>query len=221
MEILSFLTSLPKQEVTMELIRLALVYSHLIACCVALGMVIVSDFTMIKRLITDDSSQQDPHHLAQLKTTVLIALGALWITGLMIIGLDASIKGQEYFLNPKLQAKILIVVLLTINGYVLHNLVMPAMNKAGCILKLDVNTRTLAVFAGTVSAVSWLYAAMLGVGRPLAWKYSMQELLVAYPLLIAAGFTMMILLIDWKTSRRKTEGQARMEHAEALALNHR
>ncbi|AYC32823.1 hypothetical protein D3880_10735 [Pseudomonas cavernae] len=221
MEIYLFFTSLLKQEGTMELLRLAIVYAHLIACCVAIGMVIVSDSAMIKRLITGDTSQQDPHHLVQLKNTVLIALAALWITGLMIIGLDASIKGEEYFLNPKLQAKILIVALLTINGFLLHHVVMPAMTKAGCILKLEANARTLAVFAGTVSGVSWLYAAMLGVGRPLAWKYSLQELLIAYPLLIAAGFAMMLLLIDWKTSRSKTKPAPRMAYAGILAVNHR
>lgn len=195
----------------MELIRLGILYAHLIACCVAIGMVVVSDFSMIKKLVTGDSAHQDSHHLNQLKNAVLVALVALWITGLMIIGLDASSKGAEYFLNPKLQAKVLIVTLLTINGYALHQFVMPAMQKAGCILKMEPNARTLSIFAGTVSAVSWMYAAMLGIGRPLAWKYSLGELMVAYPLLIALGFTAMVLLVDWKTSRRTAKPEPKLQ----------
>ncbi|CAD5110188.1 hypothetical protein [Zestomonas carbonaria] len=221
MDINQLFTSLFTQGVTMDLVRMGIVYAHLIACCVAIGMVIVSDFSMIKKLIGGGSSTQDSDHLAKLKDTVLIALAALWITGLMIIGLDVSIKGMEYFLNPKLQAKILIVTLLTINGFALHQFVMPAMEKAGCILKMAPNARTLAIFAGTVSGVSWLYAALLGIGRPLAWKYSLHELLIAYPLLIAAGFTMMVLLVDWKTSRSKAKPEPAMSYAGILAFKHR
>jgi len=50
------------------------------------------------------------------------------------------------------------------------------------------------MFCGSLSAVSWMYAAMLGVGRPLAWKYSLSELLMAYPVLIALGFLSMLVL---------------------------
>jgi hypothetical protein len=42
---------------------------------------------------------------------------------------------------------------------------------------------------------------MLGVGRPLAWKYSLSELLMAYPVLIALGFLTMLVL----TQRLKTQ----------------
>ena len=39
-----------------------------------------------------------------------------------------------------------------------------------------------------------MYAAMLGVGRPLAWKFSLSELLMAYPVLIVLGFLAMLVL---------------------------
>jgi hypothetical protein len=58
-----------------------------------------------------------------------------------------------------------------------------------------------ALFSGALSGVSWLYAAMLGVGRPLAWKYSLTELLMAYPVLIMLGFAMMLALTQWARSR--------------------
>ena len=118
----------------------------------------------------------------------MLALVALWITGIGIVGIDYAGKGMEYFLNPKLQAKIGIVVLLTFNGFLLHSAVLPALKKAGSLLKLSFNLRMLALFSGALSGVSWFYAAMLGVGRPLAWKYSLVELLAAYPVLIVGGF---------------------------------
>lgn len=177
----------------MEFIRLGIVYFHLIACCVAIGLVLTSDIAMIRQLLSGATAQDD-QHLAQLKSTVSLALAALWITGIAICWFDASSKGLAYFLNPKLQAKIGIVMLLTLNGVLLHGAVLPALEKAGSLLQLNLNQRLLALFAGALSGVSWFYAAALGVGRPLSWKYSLLELLAAYPLLIAAGFGTMLLV---------------------------
>ena len=56
MELYHLITSLFKQEATMELMRMGVVYAHLIACCVAIGLVLTSDYAMIKqhaRLIVD------------------------------------------------------------------------------------------------------------------------------------------------------------------------
>ncbi|WP_371858106.1 hypothetical protein [Pseudomonas jinjuensis] len=190
----------------MELIRMGIVYAHLIACCVAIGLVLTSDLAMIKQLVRgDNNSHDDKNHLDSLKKTVLLALAVLWATGIGIISLDYLVKGSEYFLNPKLQAKILIVVLLTINGFLLHSLVMPAMSKAGSLLKLEVNTRTLTVFSGVVSGVSWFYAAMLGIARPLNWKYSLGEIMFAYPLIIALGFVTMTLLVKWASQKAENQ----------------
>jgi uncharacterized membrane protein len=194
---------------TAEYVRLGVVYFHLIACCVAIGLVLTSDIAMVKQLLKGDvSGHQDDAHMESLQKTVSLALVALWITGIGIIGIDYAGKGMEYFLNPKLQAKIGIVVLLTFNGFLLHSAVLPALKKAGSILKLSFNLRMLALFSGALSGVSWFYAAMLGVGRPLAWKYSLVELLAAYPVLIVGGFGAMVLLTAWAKNK---DAEGRME----------
>ena len=95
----------------MDLLRLGIVYLHLIACCVALGLVLTSDLAMVKRLMNGDA-REDPDHLDYLQKVVSGALAVLWLTGIAIISLDATEKGWEDFLNPKLQAKMAIVLLL-------------------------------------------------------------------------------------------------------------
>lgn len=204
MEFFHLINSLLGQETAREMVRLIIVYAHLIACCVAVGLVLTSDFAMVRQLLRGtDGGAADTHHLEQLKLTVSVALQALWVTGILIIVLDVAAKGAIYLLNPKLQAKVLIVSLLTLNGVLLHRTILPALAKAGTLLRLEPSMRSLAIFAGTVSAVSWFYAAMLGVGRPLAWKYSLVELMVAYPLLILAGYVAMSLLVAWAGQRRR------------------
>lgn len=211
MELYHLITSLFKQAETMELMRMGIVYAHLIACCVAIGLAPTSDYAMIKQMIAgQDESHSDKTHLDTLKKTVLLALAVLWVTGIGIILLDYSVKDATYFLNPKLQAKILVVALLTINGFLLHSAVLPAIKKAGTLLQMTTNARILAVFSGVVSGVSWFYAAMLGIARPLNWKYSLGELMFAYPLLICLGFVAMTLLVKWARHRAETLTPSRM-----------
>lgn len=181
-----------------EFTRMAVVYLHLIACCVVIGLVLTSDIAMVKQLFRADPAEKlDGNHMKGLQTIVSRALLALWVTGAGIIALDVSLKGLEYFGNPKLQAKIAIVCFLTLNGLVLHNYVLPLMLKAGSLIKLSFTKRMVAVFAGALSGVSWFYAAMLGIGKPLNWKYSLVEILAAYPVLIVGGFASMMLLTAW------------------------
>ena len=181
-----------------EFIRMGIVYLHHIACCVAIGLVLVSDLDMIKRLIAGDPHDRlDPNHLSSLQQTVSRALVVLWLTGVALVTVDAIGKDWGILANPKLQSKIAIVCLLTLNGFALHRYVMPMLQKAGSLLRLSFNQRMLAVFAGSVSGVSWFYAAMLGIGRPLNWKYSLLEILAAYPVLIAGGFVSMLALTAW------------------------
>lgn len=214
MELYHLITSLFKQEATMELMRMGVVYAHLIACCVAIGLVLTSDYAMIKQMITgEDATHSDKTHLDTLKKTVLLALAALWVTGIGIVLLDYSVKGAVYFLNPKLQAKILVVSLLTVNGFLLHHAVLPAIKKAGTLVKMETNARTLAVFAGVVSGVSWFYGAMLGIARPLNWKYSLGEIMFAYPLFICLGFISMTLLVKWASNRAEKLTPSRVNPA--------
>ncbi|MGV3741990.1 MAG: hypothetical protein ACO1NO_06750 [Burkholderiaceae bacterium] len=194
----------------MEFLRLGLVYVHLIACCVAIGLILTSDIAMVKKLFSGEAdTHQEREHLSSLKHIVSISLVALWITGAAIIWLDASANGLSYFYNPKIQAKIAVVVLLTLNGFLLHNVILPVMEKAGSLMNMAFRYRFLAIFSGAFSAVSWFYAAMLGVGRPLAWKYSLVELLAAYPAMIIGGTCMMLMLTMW--ARNKNNSNLNLE----------
>ncbi len=191
-----------------EFTRMAVLFVHLIACCVAIGMVLTSDIAMVKQLVVaDPNNRLDPEHLSQLQKTVSAALWMLWMTGVVLVSLDVYLKGWNYLSNPKLQSKVAIVMLLTLNGFALHKYVLPLMQKAGSLLHLSFSQRVLTLFSGAVSGVSWLYAAMLGIGRPLNFKYSLLEILAAYPVLIAGGFVAMLVLTAW--AQYQASGEAR------------
>jgi hypothetical protein len=185
-----------------DLARMGVVYLHLVACCVAIGTVFMSDLRMVRSLLAADDQTVDGEHLASLQTTVGRCLLALWITGALLIGMDISVKGWSVLANPKIQAKIAVVALFTLNGFALHGMVLPALRRVNCILHLNLSMRQFAALTGAISGVSWLYAAALGVGRPLNWKYSLVEIMMAYPAFIAAGFMGMTALMAWCAHRR-------------------
>jgi hypothetical protein len=181
----------------LELIRMGIVYVHLLACCIAIGTVIMSDLQLVKELVFEGRDTMDPDHLHGLHRTLVWTLLALWVTGTALVGFDVWTKGAQTLLNPKLQAKVAVVVLLTLNGVALKRHVLPALQKAGSLLRLQLGPRMLSLFVGAVSAASWLYAALLGVGRPLSWKFSLGQILAGWPLLVLAGFLAMTLVTAW------------------------
>jgi hypothetical protein len=184
---------------------MGIVYIHLIACCVAIGLVLTSDVAMVRRLLNTNRRAELDRRLPSLQRTVTLALKALWVTGIVIVSLDVWNLGLACLQNPKLHAKVAIVILLTFNGIALHYTVFPALQKAGSLLKLSFERRLVAISAGVVSGVSWFYAALLGVGRPLSWKYSAIEILAAYPALIAGGIVTMLLITALAKSRKRGE----------------
>lgn len=193
-----------------EFFRLTVVYGHLVACSLAIGSIFVSDFAAVGRLLSGNPYRgEDPQHLQNLQRTVTLALVALWVSGAVIVAIDVAGKGLGYFDNPKLQAKIIVVCLLTLNGILLHNTVLPLMKKARSLLNLSPGQRTLALFTGTLSATSWFYAALLGVGRSLSWKIPLMSLLTPYAALIAGGFAGTLGLVAWVHFRSDQGGRPR------------
>lgn len=193
--------------------RMGLVYVHLIACCIAIGLVLRGDISLLYDLLRGERSisPDRAREIDDLQRVIPFTLGVLWATGMALVTMDAASQGWNYFANTKLQAKVLVVVLLTANGFALHYSVMPALRRAGSLLSMTFAKTTLACFVGTVSGVSWLYAAMLGIGRPLSWRYTLAEILAAYPVLIALGFLAMAFVLVWCKTKPCGEGFADTE----------
>jgi hypothetical protein len=147
------------------------IYAHLIAACVAIGILLIQDFALAK-------SRGNPlaaHGVNELKRAakiVSVSLGALWISGLVLVLIGYIENPQSYLLNQKLWAKFAVVIILTLNGIVLHHFSFPRVVSHTGILGLGLIEKTLVVVSGSTSTVSWLFACYLGVARP--WNYTVE-----------------------------------------------
>lgn len=156
------------------MLKTFLVYSHLLATCIALGTLLQTDHKLWRwrKAGLDDAKRAQ---LAEVQQVVSLALLALWVTGLALVAQGYLGEGSDYLLNQKLWAKGSVVVLLSLNGVLLHRVGFPLLLRAPFIA-LPISARLRLGLLGALSMSAWLFAAFLGVARP--WNEGMSYLQV-------------------------------------------
>lgn len=148
------------------MLKTLLVYAHILATSVGIGAAVMIDLALLRHRHTVLSSQLRSHiHLSA--RAIAVALVVLWVTGIAFVGLGSA-ADPSYLHNPKLWAKISVVLALTLNGALIHVLVLPR-------LRIDIpfeqattaQQRVWFHLVGAVSAASWFFAAFLGVAKVL------------------------------------------------------
>jgi len=168
---------------TPTLLRLALVYAHLLLCVFALHEVLSADWKVLRRRI-------DAAALAGVERRLLVLLGGLWATGLSIIFIDCGTDLARIADNPKLLAKLATVCVLTLNGVVLRHFCFPRIAGAQTLGRLE--AAAVMVF-GAISTSSWLSAAFFGIARPLK-QWHPGQTLGLYIAVLTASITVAIAL---------------------------
>ncbi len=175
-----------------ELVRSLLIFLHL-ACLIAAGISIAfGDYAILRH--------RPVNRELMLKSSRAVAwsLLALWVTGLSVIALDMSTTSLILSKAPKLQAKLTVVVILSLNGFLLHRYTLHTLGGSRKPTEGDVR---LAAILGAVSAASWGYAVFLGVARAWTPILGYAGFITLYSLAVAAGIVVSLrwvrpLLLD-------------------------
>jgi hypothetical protein len=163
------------------------VYVHLIAACVALGITFIQDLALAR----SKGSALSPQAVLELKNAadiVIKALIVLWVSGAGLITLGYLENPEQYLLNQKLWAKIAVVTLLTLNGIILHYYSFPKVTGSSGLLGLSFTEQNMVALTGAVSSVSWLFACFLGIARPWNYTLSFSFIMCIYIALIIGAF---------------------------------
>lgn len=154
-----------------------IVYAHLLAACVAIGILLIQDLALAKTkgspLTT--SAIRDLTKSAEI---MFVALVVLWISGLSLVLLGYLEDPQQYLMNEKLWAKFTVVAVLTLNGIALHYFSFPRVTSRRGLLGLPTFEQILVTLTGALSSVSWLFACYLGIARP--WNYTVDYSLIMF-----------------------------------------
>ena len=182
----------------MAMVRLLLLYIHVVAFAVALGCVLREDAKLVSRMPLDVDA------LRATSRIVASALAVLWASGFAIIVLDSGGNLSAIASNPKLLAKLVIVCALTLNGIALHLFAFPTLREPRKTINASAH---LAAALGAVSAVSWGFATLLGISRGILKFLSFADVILAYCLTLAAAIGAASLL-EAPILRRKMQLRA-------------
>src|SRR5689334_1528317 len=148
------------------MLYLMLVFGHLLATSMALGAIVATDLRMLSKLAQDRVRIPPPNEFVA--RLVTIALVLLYLTG---AGMLWSKSGDRDWLNPKLQGKLLLVLLLTFNAVVLHRWTFPRLARGRSVGRWHVADWAVVVMPVALSNCLWMFCAFLGIARP--WNESM------------------------------------------------
>ncbi|MEM9707290.1 MAG: hypothetical protein AAF871_00740 [Pseudomonadota bacterium] len=134
---------------------------HLLAVAIGFGVAIESEIYMICRRKSPISHGmiQSLHHRHRI---VLIAVGAMWVTGFALIALRTGLQLSAF--TPKLWAKLSVVMILTANAALIAEVALPMLKSfdGKRLGDLPIQAQRALYSVAGISAASWFMAFTLG-----------------------------------------------------------
>lgn len=157
------------------MLKIYLLYPHLLATCLAIGMIVLTDLRLLAKIVGYQVVIPPP---TRFETRVVAgALAVLYVTGAALIWIGLQ-ERPDYLDNGKLQAKLALVLLLSVNAWVLHKMVFPRLERAAPVSRWSGRLRNMVSASVGLSNSVWLYAAFLGIARPWNFTKSAPEVLL-------------------------------------------
>lgn len=164
------------------MLKTLLVYAHLIATCAAIGTIVITDMRLLAKALGYRVVIPPPERFET--RMIIVALSALYLTGGTIVYLGLAGDPNYLAANPKLQAKLVLVGVLTANAVMLHNLVFPILKRSLSVSAWSRRDWTVVALSVSLSNGLWFYNAFLGVAR--IWNGS-----------VPIGFVLAVALAVW------------------------
>ena len=101
-----------------------LVLLHIVSTALGVGGATVCDYLFLKTIHQNTIQRSEYVFLKLITNIVMVGLGILLVSGAGFLVLYISEK-PEALMNPKIWAKVTIVAILTVNGWVMHAKILP------------------------------------------------------------------------------------------------
>ena len=195
---------------------LPLTIMHLLGFSFGLGLATIVDVMLIRSLLRNQVVTESQYKMIhQLSIYVLIGLGVLWISGAGFL-LTYKFYSPEKLCNPKVWAKLTIVLILSINGFFIHRHLLPKLKLfIGHQLMDSQSYKQLCVFcaSGVLSIVSWYIPFIFGVASQLNYRFGYFMLLFVYFCVLAFAIVTALSILGYLYGNRHGP-QDSVQHAE-------
>lgn len=156
---------------------------HILGVAFGLGVATGMDFLLMRNILKRSLlSSTHVDSIVLLSMFVSAALIMLWLSGIGFLYCYYTLA-PEKLQNPKIWSKLSIVLILTINGFVIHHLILPKLRQCiGNTVLEALPYRTLSLFfaAGALSFISWYFPFLYGTLPGLNFTFSFVEFSMAY-----------------------------------------
>jgi len=149
-------------------LKLLLLFAHLLGTSLALGAIVATDIRLLRRLADDRVRIAPPNPFVM--RLITIALFVLYATGGALVALGLQDDPAYVSGNPKLQAKLILVAVLSINALVLHHATFPGLARGRRVARWKFADFARVALPVALSNCLWMYCAFLGIARP--WNHT-------------------------------------------------
>lgn len=164
-----------------------IVYFHLIATCIAIGTIVLTDLRLLAKVKGYCVVIPKPERLET--TIITAALTLLYLTGAVIVYLGFQ-SNPDYLENQKLLAKLVLVGLLTAIAVLLHKAVFPILGRSRPVSQWNRREWLTVSTCVSLSNSTWLFCSFLGVAR--VWNGTVS---MAYVLSVAMVLWLVAFLL--------------------------
>lgn len=155
---------------------------HILGLAFGLGGALMLDAALVGKLRGAPLTPADVALSCHLSRFVKLGLCLLWLSGSLLIA-TAQAGPATVLADPKVQAKLVIVVALTLNAVVIERLALPLVARnRGRPLFFGVSPmrRTGLLASGVVSGASWLAPLLLGLAKSWDGRVPAADILAAW-----------------------------------------
>lgn len=181
-----------------ETLKTVFIAGHLVGLALGVGGALTLDIIAFRYFFLDRITQEKLlvfHFIARLVTVGLVIL---WATGLAFLWIYYQYQ-PELLGNQKVWAKLVIVVVLTVNGYFLHHRVFPILDRnlgRQMFEQVSVDEKAMMFSLSSISIISWGFPLVLGIARSLNFTTSMGTILAFYFLMLSLTCLVMCLMFN-------------------------
>lgn len=184
-------------------------FIHLIAFAISLALVAKGDLAILR-----GDHRTSSHTLHNDAKWIVYLLCILWVTGIGLIALGPGLHPEAIFSNGKLPAKITVVTILTVNGFLLHTYAFPQFSQRHT--NMSSGTLAFCLILGAISSVSWVAASLIGASRIIAPFLNYANFMSLYALAISVGLFVALVLVR-PVIQRQTSMADRVRQPHSLA----
>lgn len=174
------------------MLHLLIVFVHLIATCMAIGVIVMTDLRLLAKLVGYRVVIPPPERFET--RMIVVAMSVLALSGVALVAMGLAANPQ-YLSNPKLQAKILLVGLLVANACALHYVTFPRLAKVRPVASWRLRDHLSVALPVGLSDSLWMYCAFLGIARPWNFTMPVAEVLTVAMVLFAVASSFVYLAL--------------------------